>query len=147
MVRDERSFDTANLHKAVRVLSSRLFETSLRPDSLQRLEGFAARCVDAKEREAANEAELGEVPDEFLDPITATIMDDPVKLPSGHSVDRAVIQRHLLSDETDPFSRARCTVEMLVDDAELKAQIEAWKAERRAAIAAGKGNAAPMDTD
>ena len=32
-------------------------------------------------------------------------MKDPVKLPSGHAIDRAVITRHLLSDPTDPFSR------------------------------------------
>jgi len=146
MVRDERSFDTNNLRKAVRVLSTNLFQTSLRPEHLQTLEIFAARCVEVREQEQANEAELGEVPDEFLDPITATIMDDPVKLPSGHSVDRAVISRHLLSDETDPFSRARCTVEMLVDDHELKAQIEAWKAAQRSGGAGGSG-ATPMDED
>mmetsp|Transcript_46593 Transcript_46593/g.122326 ORF Transcript_46593/g.122326 Transcript_46593/m.122326 type:complete len:1040 (-) Transcript_46593:517-3636(-) len=142
MVRDERSFDPNNLRKAVRVLSKHAFEHQLRPEQLHQLEQFASRCIEVKEREAEAEAELGEVPDEFLDPITASLMDDPVKLPSGHSVDRAVISRHLLSDETDPFSRQRCTVDMLVDDTELKVKIEAWKAERKAAMASG---AAPME--
>ncbi len=137
MVKDERSFDPNNLRKAVRVLSNKQFEHSLRPEQLHSIEAFAARCVEVKQREADNEPELGEVPDEFLDPITADLMDDPVKLPSGHSVDRAVISRHLLSDETDPFSRARCTVEMLVDDHELRAKIQAWKAERKGGGASG----------
>ena len=43
--------------------------------------------------------------EQFKDPITDAIMKDPVKLPSGHAIDRAVITRHLLSDPTDPFSR------------------------------------------
>ena len=48
---------------------------------------------------------MGERRDEFQDPITAELMTDPVRLPSGHVVDRSVIQRHLLSDENDLFSR------------------------------------------
>ena len=116
--------------RQVRVLSRG--HSEIRPEQLQQLDAFADRCVEVKLQEAENEAELGDVPDEFVDPITAELMEDPVKLPSGHSIDRAVISRHLLSDETDPFSRARCTVEMLVDNHELKAKIQAWKAERKA---------------
>merc|ERR1719267_380402 len=119
MIKDERSFDPGNLRKAVRVLGRSTTDLSVRPEHLQALEAFASRCVDVKAEQDANEAELGEVPDEFQDPITADLMEDPVKLPSGHSVDRAVITRH------------RLTVEMLVEDTELKARIEAFKAERR----------------
>ena len=68
------------------------------------------------------------MPDEFQDPITAELMTDPVRLLSGHVVDRSVIQRHLLSDENDPFSRAKLTVDMLVPDAELKEKIDEWRA-------------------
>ena len=39
-----------------------------------------------------------------------------------------MIQRHLLSDENDPFSRAKLTVDMLVPDAELKEKIDEWRA-------------------
>ncbi|KAG6516824.1 hypothetical protein ZIOFF_027304 [Zingiber officinale] len=46
----------------------------------------------------ADEAILGEIPDEFLDPILYTLMRDPVILPlSRQSVDRPVIQSHLLN--------------------------------------------------
>lgn len=47
-----------------------------------------------------------EAPDDFWDPIMATIMDDPVTLPTSEvTVDRATIMRHLLSDPNDPFNR------------------------------------------
>ncbi|WOG93271.1 hypothetical protein DCAR_0312552 [Daucus carota subsp. sativus] len=76
---------------------------------------------EAKDAEAA----LGEIPDEFLDPIQYTLMQDPVILPSSRiTVDRPVIQRHLLSDATDPFNRSHLTADMLIPDIELKAQID-----------------------
>lgn len=58
-------------------------------------------------------------------------MQDPVILPSGHTVDRAVISRHLLSDNVDPFSRQPLTLEMLLPNDKLRAEIEAWKAARK----------------
>ena len=77
------------------------------------------------------DAEMGEIPDEFTDPITYGIMEDPVVLPSGLSVDRASIMRHLLSNSTDPFSRQTLTVDMLKSDVVLRDRIQAWKAEQR----------------
>ena len=127
-------FDPANLRKAVRVLGK---SQTARPERLQALEAFASRCIEVKEEYMAAEEELGEVPDEFQDPITAELMTDPVRLPSGHVVDRSVIQRHLLSDENDPFSRAKLTVDMLVPDAELKEKIDEWRASKRRASAEG----------
>ncbi|KAF5748968.1 ubiquitin conjugation factor E4 [Tripterygium wilfordii] len=71
------------------------------------------------------EAALGEIPDEFLDPIQCTLMKDPVILPSSRTtVDRPVIQRHLLSDSSDPFNRSHLTADMLIPHTELKAKIE-----------------------
>ncbi|KAJ4707379.1 Ubiquitin conjugation factor like [Melia azedarach] len=86
--------------------------------------------LGAKAKAAASEAmdaeaALGEIPDEFLDPIQYTLMKDPVILPSSRiTVDRPVIQRHLLSDSTDPFNRSHLTADMLIPDTELKARIE-----------------------
>jgi ubiquitin conjugation factor E4 B len=71
------------------------------------------------------EAALGEIPDEFLDPIQYTLMMDPVILPSSRiTVDRPVIQRHLLSDSSDPFNRSHLTADMLIPDTDLKAKVE-----------------------
>lgn len=57
-------------------------------------------------------------------------MRNPVKLPSGHIVDRSSIARALLSDPIDPFTREHCTLEMLEEDLELKSQVEAWLNEK-----------------
>lgn len=86
------------------------------------------------EQKALDEAEEGvDVPDEFLDPIQCTLMTDPVTLPaSGQTLDRSTILRHLLSDKTDPFSRAPLEKEQLVPNSELKQRIDAWRASRTA---------------
>ncbi|ERN10305.1 hypothetical protein AMTR_s00177p00048180, partial [Amborella trichopoda] len=82
--------------------------------------------LGAKAKAAASEAmdaeaALGDIPDEFLDPIQYTLMRDPVILPSSRiTVDRPIIQRHLLSDNTDPFNRSHLTQDMLIPDLELK---------------------------
>jgi len=71
--------------------------------------------VEAKRNEStAMEEELGDVPDEFLDPLTFTLMRDPVVLPTSNVVvDRTTIVQHLLSSTIDPFNRQPLTVEML----------------------------------
>jgi hypothetical protein len=52
--------------------------------------------------------------DTLVDPITCSLMEDPVILPSsGQTMDRSAIARHLLTDQTDPFNRSHLTVEML----------------------------------
>lgn len=60
----------------------------------------------------------------------ATLMNDPVKLPSGITIDRPVIVRHLLNSPQDPFNRQHLTVDMLVPDYDLKAKIDEWKRNR-----------------
>lgn len=49
----------------------------------------------------------------FTDPVMDTLMEDPVRLPSGHIMDRKHIMRHLLSSQTNPFNRAALTEEEL----------------------------------
>lgn len=93
--------------------------------------------LGAKAKVAASEAmdieaALGEIPDEFLDPIQYTLMKDPVILPSSRIiVDRPVIERHLLSDATDPFNRSHLTADMLIPDTDLKAKIEEFVRSQR----------------
>ena len=48
------------------------------------------------------------------DPLMDTLMEDPVELPSGKVMDRAVIMRHLLNSSTDPFSRQPLSEDMLM---------------------------------
>ncbi|OAY80595.1 putative ubiquitin conjugation factor E4 [Ananas comosus] len=92
---------------------------------IQEFVQLAAKAKAAASEAMDAEAILGDIPDEFLDPIQYTLMKDPVILPSSRvSVDRAVIQRHLLSDSTDPFNRSHLTQDMLIPDTELKLRIE-----------------------
>lgn len=58
-------------------------------------------------------------------------MSDPVCLPSGTVMDRAIITRHLLNSNTDPFNRQTLTEDMLVPMAVLKDRIAAWKKGKR----------------
>ena len=44
----------------------------------------------------------------------ATVMEDPVTLPSGLKMDRSVILTHLMSKNTDPFTNLPLTEEDLV---------------------------------
>ncbi|MCJ1319959.1 Ubiquitin conjugation factor E4 [Xylographa vitiligo] len=59
-------------------------------------------------------------------------MEDPVMLPTSKtSIDRSTIRSHLLSDPNDPFNRAPLKIEDVIPDTELKARIEAFKAEKK----------------
>ena len=49
-------------------------------------------------------------PSIHTDPLMDTLMTDPVLLPSGLIMDRAIIQRHLLNSSTDPFNRQPMSV-------------------------------------
>ena len=59
-----------------------------------------------------------------------TLMNDPVKLPSGVVVDRPIIVRHLLNNPYDPFNRQPLSLDMLEPDFELRTKIEEWKRSR-----------------
>lgn len=62
-----------------------------------------------------------------------TLMRDPVILPTSHvRCDRAVIERHLLSDPADPFNRMPLQAEALQTDDELRSRIDAFIAEHSA---------------
>ena len=75
--------------------------------------------------------DLDDCPDEFLDPLMATLMTDPVTLPCGNTIDRVTIERSLLDDEKNPFSREPLTVADLVPNDALKKRIEDWANNRR----------------
>ena len=72
--RDEVMVETANV----------LRQLGLRDDaSIRAFEDLAERARMAHAAAEEEEAELGDFPDEFLDPILCTPMEDPVRLPGG----------------------------------------------------------------
>ncbi|CAL9770215.1 unnamed protein product [Musa acuminata subsp. burmannicoides] len=92
--------------------------------------GLKSKAAASEAMDAENN--LGEIPEEFMDPIQYELMKDPVILPSSRvTVDRVVIQRHLLSDNTDPFNRSHLTQDMLIPDTELKQRIDEFIRSRR----------------
>jgi len=63
------------------------------------MEGFFNRVLLKRKEIEEEEEDLGEIPEEFLDPLMQTLMEDPVTLPSSKmTVERGVIDRHLLND-------------------------------------------------
>jgi ubiquitin conjugation factor E4 B len=61
---------------------------------------FNEQCGKAQRDARAAAQDLGEAPEEFLDPITSEVMLDPVMLPASRNiVDRDVIVRHLLNEK------------------------------------------------
>jgi len=102
-------------------------------DSITAFESLPDLVETASQSVAADEALFTDAPDEFQDEIMTTFMTDPVILPSGHSVDRSTIAQHLLNDPIDPFNREAMTIEDAKPNVELKAKIDAWLQEKRAA--------------
>lgn len=94
------------------------------------LERYAAQAKEVEEK-------LDDAPDEFLDALLCSVMSDPVRLPSGHVVDRSTIHRHLLNDKTDPFTREPMDETMLKSEDSLRKRIDDWK---RRASSSGDGN-------
>ena len=135
--RDEVFTETATVLRALGLKSEH---------DVCRFEELAERTRLVYAAAEEEEADLGEIPDEFNDPIMCTLMTDPVKLPSGDVMDRSNIMRHLLTDETNPFTRQPLKVADLVPDTELKQKIDAWIAERKALAASGGGGVADMES-
>ncbi|KIO02810.1 hypothetical protein M404DRAFT_27705 [Pisolithus tinctorius Marx 270] len=130
-----------------RTYKPELFETAiakarkiaLKPESeLEQLRAFAVKVAETKAT-IDQEEDLGEIPEEFLDPLMYTLMRDPVTLPSSHVViDRATIKSHLLSDAKDPFNRSPLKFSEVLPNLELKARIDAFVVERRSQHAVRK---------
>jgi|TARA_R110002003_G_scaffold72_3_gene6710 ubiquitin conjugation factor E4 B len=122
------------------------------PEQLREWEQMATHIHTAKEQADLEEADLGEIPEAYEDPLMATLMEDPVTLPiSKQIVDRSTIQSHLLSDPHDPFNRTPLRIEDVIPNDALKEEIQNWKANLLAQKMAERSAAAahtsePMDT-
>jgi ubiquitin conjugation factor E4 B len=144
VARDGRSYKASNF-EAAQALMKKLGLKS--PDEIDRFHTLAQQIARAKEEDEEAEQDLGEIPDEFLDPLVYTLMEDPVILPTSRTtLDRSTIRSHLLSDPTDPFNRSPLKIEDVVPDEEMKARIAAFKAQKRAEKQAERAGAEPMDT-
>ncbi|KAI8084119.1 ubiquitin elongating factor core-domain-containing protein [Gilbertella persicaria] len=120
VARDGRSYRKEYFSKAASILQKHNIKSV---DDIHALEKFVHRVELAIQSGVEEEEELGEVPDEFLDPIFFTLMEDPVLLPtSSVIVDRSTITAHLLGDTRDPFNRKPLSMDMKIAD---------WKADQK----------------
>uniref|UniRef100_A0AAV1URR4 RING-type E3 ubiquitin transferase n=1 Tax=Peronospora matthiolae TaxID=2874970 RepID=A0AAV1URR4_9STRA len=103
----------------------------LDPSDVQKFGTFVEDIGRAAEGAAIREEALGDIPEEFLDPLVCTLMKDPVLLPSGYTMDRSCISQHLLNDQSDPFTRVPLTASQLQSNTDLKIKIEQWILEQQ----------------
>lgn len=94
--------------------------------AIEKFRLLAEKVEEIVTKNARAEIDYGDAPDEFRDPLMDTLMNDPVRLPSGTIMDRSIILRHLLNSPTDPFNRQHLTENMLEPVPELKEKIHAW---------------------
>ena len=130
VARDGRSYKPDNFKKAAIILQKYALKSA---EQLEAWNHLFAVIQKVKEVADAAEEDLGEIPDEFLDPLMATLMVDPVILPISRTViDRSTIRQHLLSDPHDPFNRTPLKIEDVITDVETKEKIDAFKLEMTA---------------
>lgn len=127
IAQDERSYSKELFDDAITRMMKARIKTETEIEHFRSLQERVQKIV-VQHMEA--EEDFGEIPDEFKDPLMDTLMKDPVKLPSGTVMERAIITRHLLNSQTDPFNRMPLTEDELQPDLELKRRIEVWKQEK-----------------
>ncbi|KAI0244575.1 Ubiquitin conjugation factor E4 [Massospora cicadina] len=121
LAQDGRSYRPELYRRAAGILAK---HSLMEPARLEEFANFAAQVEVYHREEAQADVDLGNIPDEFLDPLMFTLMTDPVTLPSsGVNIDRSTIKAHLLSDSTDPFNRQPLQLSQCVPNLELKARI------------------------
>ncbi|KIW46383.1 uncharacterized protein PV06_02057 [Exophiala oligosperma] len=128
VARDGRSYKPGNFAAAGNILKKFVLKA---PEELNKWARLIEKIKKAKEEDEAADADLGDIPDEYLDPLMYTLMEDPVRLPvSKIVIDRSTIRSHLLSDPHDPFNRVPLKIEDVIPATDIKEQIDKFKQER-----------------
>ena len=148
VARDGRSYKPQNFSEAVAIMERYALKSR---QELSQFSKLLSAISVAKATEDQAEEDLGEIPDELLDPIMGSFMEDPVLLPSSKQiVDRSTIRSHLLSDPTDPFNRVPLRMEDVLPAEEKKREIVEFialrKREREGKTKVKDGNGDRMDT-
>ena len=135
---DGRSYRKATFEKACGVAARHGLKS---PSEIEEIGRMITRVEQTLAEEQQEEEDLGEIPDEYSDPLMATLMKNPVILPSSKAiVDLSTIKSHLLSDASDPFNRAPLKIEEVKPAEDLQKEILAWVAERKRLKAEGSSS-------
>jgi ubiquitin conjugation factor E4 B len=112
------------LHKALQTVQKLHLLT---PMEIEKMTELVAKVAAARANYKDIDALTDEAPEHYLDPLMATIMRDPVLLPtSGNIVDRATITTQLLQTSIDPFNRKPLSIGQVEPQDELREEIQAW---------------------
>ncbi|CAD8097335.1 unnamed protein product [Paramecium primaurelia] len=121
VIKDERSF-SVELFKQIQIQTQQFINCEKRSELLQE---FINQIEELNQKQKVLVQNSEDIPEEFLDPLCFSLMTDPVKLPhSNVIVDRLTIKKHLLNNQIDPFDRSPLTLDMVIDQIELKQKIE-----------------------
>jgi len=121
---DQRSFSYEELIRAAKKVR---MDKVLSEDVIEQFEAFLERTKKVSMESQDITAKLGDIPDEFMCPISCDLMKEPVRLPTSDTVmEKSVIKQILLNDEHDPFNRAPLKFSEVQDLPELKKKIEDW---------------------
>jgi hypothetical protein len=131
---DLRYYRPETLRKAINIARR---EHLIAPEMLKEFEEFV-KFTNEYATNVKSAMDSVEIPEEFLDPIMAEIMVDPVLLPTSHNImDRKHIMRIILGDDHDPFNRQPLKPGDLVPQDDLRKRIHEFC----------KINRIPLDTD
>jgi len=117
---DGRNYKPQTFRKAIKILARENFIPAAALDDFRAFVDYLIQSASAQQ--AAMDAI--EIPDEYLDPIMAEIMSDPVLLPTSKNImDRKVIERQIMSTDEDPFNRQALKKSDLIPQDELRKEI------------------------
>lgn len=93
VVMDARSYSDETFAKALKILGSTKKNVAVAAEVKEKFEVLVVQLKQAKEAAAQEEIDFDDAPEEFLDPLMATLMEDPVELPDSHYIiDRQTIE-------------------------------------------------------
>nr|XP_046223628.1 LOW QUALITY PROTEIN: ubiquitin conjugation factor E4 B-like [Oncorhynchus gorbuscha] len=125
---DQRSYSRELFEEVISKMKKAGIKSTI---TIEKFKLLSEKVEEIVARNSQSEMDYSEAPDEFKDPLMDTLMTDPVILPSGNIMDRAIILRHLLNSPTDPFNRQPLNESMLESLPELKERIQAWMREKQ----------------
>ncbi|XP_028264851.1 ubiquitin conjugation factor E4 B isoform X2 [Parambassis ranga] len=125
---DQRSYSRELFEEVISKMRKAGIKSSI---AIEKFKLLSEKVEEIVAKNSQSEMDYSDAPDEFKDPLMDTLMTDPVMLPSGNIMDRAIILRHLLNSPTDPFNRQPLTESMLESVPELKERIHAWMREKQ----------------
>ena len=130
VVSDPRAYKYDNFTKAIKLKNENKVKVDL--ETSENFDNIVYnKLKKAEELVEQKKINYDDAPEEYLDPLTYGLMENPVILPSSHiNIDRRTIEDYLLTNPSDPFNRNPLTKEELIPNDDLKKKIDEYKAKK-----------------